>query len=351
MRKAVGVLISDVHFSLSTLQLAVQAFMRAIKTARELNVPLYVTGDLHDSKALIRGECANALLECMRQAKNWGVEVVILIGNHDMINEKGEAHSLNFLEGAGAVIFDRPNCVQLDKGLVAHLIPYQNDGEKFVELVHGLKKGSLILCHQGVRGAYMGEYVVDKTSVDPSLFKDYAIISGHYHRRQTIVTDGKKHDTYFGVGTWNYVGSPYSTTFAEAGDGDKGIQILFNDMSMQLVPTGLRKHVIIEVDLEGLDILLHTASHPNPDDAVWLKVTGPALMLDKLSKKEIGMKLLGHANYRLDKIPNDEEVQLQKLDTMTPMQMIEELIDQNQNDLEQSKYLKALAKEIMDEAR
>jgi hypothetical protein len=97
--------------------------------------------------------------------------------------------------------------------------------------------------------------------------------------------------------------------------------------------------------------LLHTASHPNPDDAVWLKVTGPALMLDKLSKKEIGMKLLGHANYRLDKIPNDEEVQLQKLDTMTPMQMIEELIDQNQNDLEQSKYLKALAKEIMDEAR
>lgn len=318
--------------------------MQAIWHAQKLGVPLYVTGDLHDSKAIIRGECANALLECMRHASNAGVEVVVIIGNHDMINEKGDTHSLNFLGEAGAVIFDRPNCVELAKGMIAHLIPYQNDGKKFVSEVQGLKKGSLVLCHQGVRGAYMGEYVVDKTSVDPSEFADYCMISGHYHRAQSIVTDGKKHATYFGVGTWNFVGSPYSTTFAEAGDGKKGFQVLYNDYSLELVPTNLRRHVIVEREIaqvmDGFEGL-------RENDVFWLKVTGPSVELDKLSKKEIGLALIGHSNYKLDRIPNDVEVQLQKLDTMTPMQMIDELVEQNEPDKIQRAYLKTLSREIM----
>jgi hypothetical protein len=59
MSKPVAVLISDVHFNLSTLELASSAMKMAQNRAVELNVPLVVAGDLTDHKAIIRGEVAD----------------------------------------------------------------------------------------------------------------------------------------------------------------------------------------------------------------------------------------------------------------------------------------------------
>jgi hypothetical protein len=87
--------------------------------------------------------------------------------------------------------------------------------------------------HQGFKGAFMGEYVVDKTSIDPSEVADYNVITGHYHRRQKI-------------GTVQYIGTPYTITFAEAHDPEKGYQLLLEDGSLRFVPLNLRRHIIVE---------------------------------------------------------------------------------------------------------
>lgn len=347
MSSPIAVLISDIHFSLKTLELARASLMQAIRKANECGVHLYVLGDLHDSKAIIRGECANAMLECVREAHNLGVEISILVGNHDMINEKGTTNSINFLGeySRGAIVFDRPGVVQLGNGIRrAHLIPYQNDSIKFLELVKGLKKGSLIFAHQGVKGAYMGEYVVDKTSVEHAELVDYTIFSGHYHRRQSISQEDNP--SLFGVGTFNYLGSPYSGSFAEAGDGPKGFHVLMDDLTTRFITTGLRKHIILEVTLEQL-VNSPGFEDVKPDDAIWLKVSGRAKELAQLSKKKVGLELFGHQNYRLDRIPTDTEVKIDKLETLTSEQLLDTVVDEGEQDPQRRAYLKDLWREVM----
>ena len=76
-----AVLISDVHYNLQTLPLADAAMRQAIQKANELQVPLIVAGDLHDTKANLRGECINAMLETFNTCEQ---DIYFLIGNHDL---------------------------------------------------------------------------------------------------------------------------------------------------------------------------------------------------------------------------------------------------------------------------
>lgn len=333
---ASAVLLADVHYALSTLELADSSVRQGIDEAARLAVPLIIAGDLNDTKDILRGKCANAMIESMKYAKTKGVKVYILIGNHDLLNEKGDAHSLNFLRPY-ATILDTPGKLVIP-GLTAYYIPYQNELGKVRRAFEAIPKGELVIMHQGILGAYMGEYVVDKTSVAPEELVDWKVISGHYHRHQT-------------VGTVTYIGSPYSTTFAEAGDGVKGFQILFENGSMRQVPTNLRKHTIIETDILTCTEANEAGADPFPipgvTDVIWVKLSGPAVELDQISKKQFGLAWFGHQNYRLDRIPTDVEVKLEKLETMTPDEMIDELIEQNEPCMKQDRYLKALWREIM----
>ena len=95
-RKPVAVLISDVHYNLNNLKLADAAMRQATDKAQILGVPFIVAGDLHDTKANLRGECVNAILETFSHLK---LKALVLVGNHDKINEKSEDNALGFLEG------------------------------------------------------------------------------------------------------------------------------------------------------------------------------------------------------------------------------------------------------------
>src|ERR1700722_9570126 len=98
VRKPIAVLISDVHYNLQTLPLADAAMRQAVFKANTLDVPLIVAGDLHDTKANLRGECIKAMLNTLSLTKH---RAHILIGNHDKINEKSPLteNSLHFLDG------------------------------------------------------------------------------------------------------------------------------------------------------------------------------------------------------------------------------------------------------------
>ncbi|MES1987480.1 MAG: metallophosphoesterase, partial [Pseudomonadota bacterium] len=95
---------ADVHYSVPTLPLADAAVRQAIDKPNELNVPLIVAGDLHDTKANVRGECMIAMRKTFCKAIT---SVVILRGNHDALNEKSQEHSLCFLP-LGCSVIDKP---------------------------------------------------------------------------------------------------------------------------------------------------------------------------------------------------------------------------------------------------
>ncbi len=344
IRKPIAVMVADVHYNPTTLPLADAAMRQAIRKANELGVPFIVAGDLHDTKALLRGECVNAMIETFKTCET---KAYVIVGNHCRLNEKGEAHSLNFL-APYAVIVAKPRYVQ---EVEAVLLPYYSDANELRTTIFDLHPGChRLIMHQGLNGV-MSHYIQDKSAIDPDDVKDFRVISGHYHKAQDIKTGRPRKG---GVGLFSYIGNPYYLNFGEANDGPKGFQVLYDDGLMEQVPTNLRRHWVLERTTEEIRNMMSREDvwygcGPTSVDLLWLKVKGPQSELKKLNKKEIGQKLLRHSNFKLDLIPTESE-QLEeghKADTLKDTDVLDALISATSEPESQKKYLKALWREIL----
>lgn len=322
MKTPRAVLISDIHFNINTLPLASSALNQAMRKAEVLRVPLLVLGDMHDTKAMLRGECVNSLISLFN---SFGETAYILVGNHDLLNEKGIEHSLTFLRNY-AVLVSTPGVID-----GAAFIPYQASPEAFAKALAEIPQGVTIFMHQGVVGANLGDYVLDHSAVDPEILKDYKVFSGHYHQHQT-------------VGTVTYIGSPYTVTASEANDGPKGFLVLYDDNSFEQIPTNLRKHVTVERTPANI---LDPIPGLQPADILWVKVKGTYSELKKLNKAEIGKALIGHNNFKLDPIVNEvDATAIEEEKDYSSSELIDKLIEESGETKAQQTFLKSLWRRI-----
>lgn len=240
-----------------------------------------------------------------------------MIGNHDRINEKSYDHALEFLSPYCNIV----NNVQWLPDSDICLIPYQYDPEhlRFLLKRQG-KRPPVYIMHQGIAGSNSGEYIQDKSAIKPEDVAGMRVISGHYHTRQDIVLpDG---------GLWSYTGNPYTLNFAEAGDGPKGFHVLYDDGSLEFIPTNLRKHAILELAAYDLSIIEGSpVSSWQPEDLVWVKVHGTKEQLAKHSKSSIATEL-GRHDFRLDLIPTASNEQKRPVAALSQQELLDSLIDQ-----------------------
>lgn len=341
--RPVAVLISDVHYSLQTLELADSATKQAIAKANELRVKLVVAGDLHDTKANMRGECVKAMIETFQDAKT---DVYILRGNHDQINERSEEHSLEFLNLLSNVyVIDDLHVTAGTPQL--RLIPYQHDLGKLREMLSLVDKGSTIIMHQGIQGSDSGEYIQDRSALMKEDVADFRVISGHYHRRQDIKC-GRPRNGH--VGMFSYVGNPYSLGFGESDHPEKGFQILYDDGSLEFVPTNLREHRVITCGWDDKHQLFWGPIFKiNKTDILWIKVEGTFEQLKVVTKDWLRAQFeIPLDDFRLELIPDS-------VMTATPEkpkqghELLDHLIDYTQLDLDQKSRLKDKWKHLIEE--
>jgi DNA repair exonuclease SbcCD nuclease subunit len=320
-----------VHYSLNTKDIADKAFRAAIDKAHELNVPLIDCGDLTNDKAILRGEVVNLLIDTLKYANTLKVPIYLLVGNHSLINEKGQEHVLGFLRPYAEIV-DKP--IPFWRGA---MIPYQSTTEAFLEALPTDPFQTLIIAHQGFQGAFMGEYLQDRSSVPLKGFLErYRVFSGHYHRHQTVENV-------------TYVGNPYTLNFAEANDPAKGFIVLNDDLTFERIILPFRKHIVIESNTKDI---YNTQVFVNEDDLVWLKVTGPYSELKKFKKEEIGLKLFGHSNFKLDLIQTESTTN-KRIDTgdlgpYAPYDIMDHIIDNLDDPHEHKTKLKAAYREIIE---
>jgi DNA repair exonuclease SbcCD nuclease subunit len=293
-----AVIINDLHFNINTLDIAEKALHMAASKAEILEVPLIIAGDLHDTKANIRAECQRSIQQVLyhTQVRTW-----ILRGNHDSINEKSDVFALNLTDAM--VISDRgfsiasPSlCGEFNK---IRLIPYQHNPEIFAHEIGLCEPESLVIMHQGVIGANMGEYIQDKSAVDKNLFKNLRVISGHYHARQDIQTGSELSYamSHHQLGTISYTGNPYTLTFGEANDPEKGFHVLNTDGSLEFIPTNLRKHVVYKTTVADLS----KCPKVRAEDLIWIRITDYKDNLRNLKKEKIAERAgLPTANFKVD---------------------------------------------------
>lgn len=346
--RPIAVLISDVHYNVHMLKLADAAMRMAINKANELQVPLIVAGDLHDTKANLRGECVNAMRATFKQC---AIKPYILRGNHDAINEKSKEHSLNFLEDL-ATIVDEPgffNELGSINGNSIHLIPYQHDPEELKSYLKKVDKNSCIIMHQGVTNANSGDYIQDKSALPRECFADYRVISGHYHTRQHIKCG---HPRQGSVGLFSYIGNPYTLNYGEANDPEKGFQILMSDGSLEFIPTNLRRHRIVTCGWdEKYNLFWGPIMKGKVDDLVWVKVEGSREQLQVVTKlwlEKQGYETFSGGNFKLDLIPIDTKSQVSATKNLTKGPLIDSIIDGLTNTSnERKERLKSTWKELV----
>lgn len=333
----VAVCISDIHFSLSTLDLATSALRQAMLHAYSLNVPLVIAGDLTDSKAIIRAEVANRLIEIFNcDEDERPSRILIIVGNHDLVTEKSKEHALNFLRPYADII----QSPIWDDQLKSYLIPYISDSEELQRYLNTLEPNARLIMHQGVQSAHMGHYVQDKSSLPREAFANFRVISGHYHRAQNIKCGRPRKGA---VGLFSYIGSPYTTSFAEAEDGPKGFQVLYENGHLQQVETNLRKHVVINIKWDE-----SIAANLNLKDLLWLKITGPYTELQKLKKSLIAQKL-GRSNFKLDLIPTDSsKIEPNEQMKLSEAELLDKLIDLTEEPKTTKTKLKELWREVVE---
>lgn len=306
MRRPIAVITGDVHFTLQTLDLATAVLRQGLHVANHIQVPFILNGDTLDGKAIVRGEIMNRLLEIVKSSP---VEIIINTGNHDLLSAKAEESALNFLA---------PYCTVV-RSPVAYrgfnFIPYQITTEKMQQALALFAPGETLIVHQGVQDAFLGHYVQDTTSLPRDAFSDFRVIASHYHRRQDIACGDR---------TFSYIGSPYSITFTEAEDGPKGINILYNNGDLELVPTNLRKHVKV---LRPVSEVMLPIPGLKPTDLLWLQVSGPYSELEKLDKAAVGQAHLGHQNFKLEKLSTDAKIEIPGQSAMSNSELLDEVIE------------------------
>ena len=339
--KPKAVIINDIHFSVQNLELASSALEHAIEKAYELEVPLIIAGDLLDSKAIIRGEVANRLIDIFRQ-RHAAPVVYILVGNHDLINEKSSDNSLNFLLPYAEIIHDKWYSTPLNLWMFA----YHSDVNSLKVKLSDIAKGSTVIMHQGMITANMGHYVQDKSALTKEDVADFRVISGHYHRKQDIKCGRPRKGA---VGLFSYTGSPYTQSFAEAEDGPKGFHVLMDNGMIEFEELPFRRHKIIHIHADNPSIEMPPTimDAPAPDDIVWIKLYGAKSELDKIEKKDL-VNTVGHMNFKLEKLP-DESIDLSPVkpsENKSDSDIFDSIIEGLTEPPEHKEYLKLLWKEI-----
>lgn len=327
MKKPKAVLISDIHFSIPTLEVATKVLTEALFQAQRIMVPLIIAGDLLDGKSIIQGKVANRLIEIF--SSNNMVKVYILVGNHDLLNEKGTEHALNFLDPYALIIDEF-----MDNYSGIYYLPYYSDQEKLKATLKRIPDNSTIICHQGVQGANMGHYIQDTSSISLEYFKNFRTISGHYHKKQDLEN-------------FSYLGSPYTTSFSEAGDGPKGFSVLYDDGSLELWPVTTRKHIIVEESITRFSNNQPPIPGISQGDLIWLKLSGPSSLLKMVNKKVLGEQFLGTSNYKLELKYNGVMDRPLTTPQTEPTKILDTLIMELKETDEQKKTLTSLYKELL----
>lgn len=334
-RKPIAVLISDIHYNINTLDVADKALNLAISKANELRVELIVCGDFHDTKANIRAECVAAISKTIERATYFPN---ILRGNHDSINEKSKEHALSFLRSSCVMVVDSTLTTTF-RSHTSHLIPYHHDADELRTHLKTIPPRSVLIMHQGVIGSTAGHYFQDKSALNKEDLAGHTVFSGHYHTRQTFdLPDG---------GSFTYLGNPFTLGFGEANDPEKGYHILYDDNSLEFVPTNLRKHVVVEAMIGDLDHVELWEHEYNPGDLLWVKLKGDSQYLN-ISKSEVAKRMGITGEFKLDLIPNDTVTTKPSIENKSPTTVLDDLIDSLTNtDDSRKARIKLLYKQLV----
>lgn len=254
-------IIGDPHLTHSSID-KVKSIMSKVE---DIGNPAVWLGDLLDTKEVIRGKCLSEWIDYFTSSK---LNHYVLVGNHDLFNLETTRNSLEALKLIPNVLLIE-DLTKINEGIYG--IPYIHDEKSLKAKIKSIPKNSILFGHLELKDFDFGNgHICDKGMTEGSFKKFSKVISGHFHKYQ------KKANLV-------YLGTPFSHSFGESNQ-EKYIAILDTEtLDLELIQTGLPKHITIELDCSDQDI----PKMSSKEDYYRIILTGDQEHIDNFNKDSL----------------------------------------------------------------
>jgi len=240
-------LIGDLHVKPDNIEESNKFIQWVSELCKEENLTSVFMGDQYDTHGNIRVE----VLDFWQKAYEKLPCSYSIVGNHDM------DYSCEFTSMASnyrqTKVIKEP--FKISETTIA--IPYIKSSQEFTNLINNLDNNiKNVLCHQEFFGAqYEGGFYAPTGVKLEDIKKDVLFISGHIHKKQTIVD---KHGNVKVI----YVGTPRQLTRSDI-DETKGVHVWCNETEFKFIETPesvcqrFKKISVVQNENENLDFQLN----------------------------------------------------------------------------------------------
>lgn len=220
---------------------------------------LFVLGDVFHSRTKIDVDVFSGGFLAMQNLASTGVQIYILVGNHDQFARVSGVHSLEPFKMFATVV-DKPMVRLLQNGDKAKVVmfPYTVDTETLVKQLDAIESADLVLMHQAVREGRVGPYGAtghgEISLKDMPLDRVRYVLAGDFHARQ-----------FDSSGKFHYIGSPLQLNFGESGEEKAFSLIDTNTWEIETIPTKAPRFYTFATPTEFVNAVASQEVRPDID--------------------------------------------------------------------------------------
>lgn len=277
MRRLFVLTIGDVHIKTNSLNLTELLVDKVCTFVSENRVDLIVLlGDILDEHEKIHTDAYNCALKAVERLSNLGPPLVVLIGNHDLINNQQfltDRHGFNALKKwSNVTIVDTVVSMTIKKHLL-YFVPYVPPG-RFEEALNtsgdSWKQASVIFAHQEFQGCKMGSIISKEGDIWPSEYP--LVVSGHIHDYQKL-------------GNVIYTGTPMQHSFGDSAKKTVGYFTFSDTYEYTKIDLGMPKKKTFNFTLPDVNVS-KILKYVTGDNKVKVVLNGKKAAFDTFKKTE-----------------------------------------------------------------
>jgi len=254
-KKAVGVLVNDIHLNKENGDLVKSIMSQAIDLADKYDTDeIFCGGDVFTNRSGQPLKTLKDFKEITENVKKRKKNFHVIPGNHDKTDSDDES---SYLDVYSDIHLYSSSKVKFIGGIVIVFIPYFGDGKWLEEyekadaiiqdcyLMQDIEDDTpiIMITHTGFDGVVNNDGSKVSSIIKPSMFKGFhKVLIGHYHNSSKLGSN-----VY-------YTGSAYQGNYGED-ITDKGFTVIFNDGSTKFVPSQFPKYIKEYIDADDSETL------------------------------------------------------------------------------------------------
>ncbi len=258
-KKAVAILVNDVHLNKENGDLIKSIFAQLIQLCRETKVSeIWCGGDVFTNRSGQPLSCLTDWKDILKQIQENNLQLYVTPGNHDKTDQDDERSYLDVYSDRCVHLYRTAGVHVVSSNFVVAFIPYFSDEKWLKEFekveddirdlqregdVEGKDLIKILITHSGFDGVVNNDGSAVSSSIKPSMFADWdKVLIGHYHNASKLA------DNVI------YTGSAYQNNYGE-NITDKGFTIIYDDGTISSVPSKFPKYIKEVVDVDDAESL------------------------------------------------------------------------------------------------